>query len=95
MQYTDFIKALFTLKILNGFMVNVNAISHTPIRKVWPPHATLHEVHMQQHYVQISYTEFHQNQVINMQGTTINSLIPSNKVHFFTVLIFSKLIITQ
>jgi hypothetical protein len=36
MQYTDFIKALFTFKVLNGFMVNVNAISHMPIREVWP-----------------------------------------------------------
>jgi len=36
MQYTDFIKVLFTLKILNAFMVTVNAISHMPIRNGWP-----------------------------------------------------------
>jgi hypothetical protein len=44
------------------------------------PRATIHEVHTQQHYMQISYTELHPNQIINTQSTTINSMIPSNKV---------------
>jgi len=35
MQYTDLIKAFFTLKILYGSQY-IHVISFTPKRKVWP-----------------------------------------------------------
>jgi hypothetical protein len=84
MQYTDFTKALFTFKVLNGFMVNVNAISHMPIREVWLAfHVPLIMKCILSSILCKSHTEFHPHQIINMPSTTVNSMLPSNKVSFY------------
>jgi hypothetical protein len=49
--------------------------------------------HAQQHCVQISYTEFHLNQTMNVENTVKNSIMLSVKC--FTAQIFTKLAITE
>ena len=72
--------ALFALQLSYAFYVTRINISFTTITKVW--HSVNLRANVQQNYMQISYTEFHKNRTINLEGRVINLSLPFGKVRF-------------
>ena len=64
-----FSKAFFTLK-------NITVHELFPPEHVAPPCVDLYDTNYQQHYVQMSYTEFHQNRTKMWKMRTNINLLP-------------------
>jgi len=74
----------------------VNSITFTPIKKsmaFWAK-KTKH-TNAQKHYAHISYTKYHPHRTTNMEGCGKSFITHLEESIVFTVLIFTKLTITQ
>jgi hypothetical protein len=65
----EFTKAFFVMKNATQFRsASVNVISYKPIKQGLP-YVLTKLTNVQQHYSQITYTEFQQNSTVNVEGT--------------------------